>query len=157
MLSIFLAVSHFELRSCNWTSSRAWNCVYFFHWWEIVFCGSPKNSQNELAAKQLDVSASRLQRMHSTFCKSVRSVLRCRNTVMLTSLSLNLALKSPGSITKKCCWCRNCCQWSATLLQVYCLSSSKTMHQDIGLMICSCHEVHETPHSLICGQPTLLN
>jgi len=109
-----------ELMSYTQTSSVGMKLRLFFHWWEIIYCGSPKNSQKDQVYAP-----------------------------MTNSFSLNLALKSPGSINEKCCWCRNCCLWSAALLEMW-LSFSKTMHQYIALMTLSnfC-AVIETPHSAI--------
>jgi len=86
---------------------RAWNYVYLFYWWELVYCGWPKNSGHPVATRQHDISSSHVQRMHPTLSKSVTSLLRYRNLVIPTSFSLNLALKSRGSIIEKCCWRRN--------------------------------------------------
>ena len=71
--------------------------------------------------------------MHPTFSKSVRSLQQYQNSIIPSWFSLNLALKSTDSITKNCCWYRNCWQWSTALLET-CLSSSKTVHQNIALM-----------------------
>ena len=54
------------------------------------------------------------------------SLLLYRISTVPTLLWLNLRRKSTGNITRSCCWCRNCCQWSAALLET-CLSSGKTM------------------------------
>jgi len=66
---------------------------------------------------------------------SIRSPSRYRISVVPT-FSLNLALKSTGSITETCCWCRNCSEWSAELLEM-CLTvylTAITLHQHIALM-----------------------
>ena len=103
---------------------RSLNCVYFFHCWEDVYCVSPKNSQHDqvlyvpVAIKQRDISASRLLRTRPNFSKSVRFLLRYQNSVIPTSFSLNLTLKSTASIAEICCWCTNCSQWSAAWLQI---------------------------------------
>ena len=138
--SHFSAVNHLENLhlQLNKFSEHEKFYVYFFHCWEIVYCGRPKNSQNDLmyapvATKHRSISVSHLQRMHPTFSKSVRSLLWCQNLVIPTLFSVMLVLKSTGSITEKCYWCRNCYQRSAALLEM-CLSSSKTMHQLIALM-----------------------
>jgi len=92
-----------------------------------------KNSQNDLAympvaTKQRDIGAGHLLHMRPTSIRSLRSMLHCWNSVIPTLFSLNLALKSTGSIAETWCWCRNCCQWSAALLEMWSLSSSKIMH-----------------------------
>ena len=75
------------------------------------------------------------------FCATVsnsvrlRSLLRYRNSIISASFLLNIKLKSTGSIIETCCWCRNCCQRSAALLET-CLSSSKTVHCNTS---CSWH------------------
>jgi len=46
----------------------------------------------------------------------VRSLLHCRNWVIPKSFSLKLWLKSMDGITKKCCWCRKCCQWDSPFI-----------------------------------------
>jgi len=158
-----------SIRTCDWTSSQIMKLRLFsLTRWEIVYYGSPKNSQNDLmyapvATKRRNTSASQCigGPMRSTFSKSVRSLLRCRNSVTPTTFSLNLALKSTGSIIEnfdeKCCWRKNCCQWSAALLVivfVFQQDNAPTHHAHDMVELLS----HETPpHSLIliCGQPTL--
>jgi len=117
---------------------RARNYGCFFHWWEIVCCGFRKNSRNDLVyaalvTKQRDISASYRLYLHPTFIKSIQFLLRYQNSVIPSLFSLNRTLKWTGNIIKKCWWCRNCCQWSAALLEM-CLFSSDTVHQHIVLM-----------------------
>ena len=90
--------------------------------------------------------------------KSVRSLSQYQNSVISISFSLNLALKSSGSIIEKCYRCKNCCQWSAALLEIVFVfqqdnAPTYLAHDMIELL---CNET--PPHSLIviCGQPTLL-
>jgi len=74
-----------------------------------------RNRSRERGNKQREISASRRLRMRPTLGKSLRSLLRYQNSGIPSSFLLNVALKSTDSITEKCCWCRNCCQWSAAL------------------------------------------
>jgi len=149
-----------SIESINFTSSQCTKLRQFFHRWEIVYCGSPKNSQNDLvyvaaAGKHRSISASHLLYMHRTFSKSVTSLLRYQNWAIPTSFSPNTALKSTDSINKKCCWCKNCCIAGDVFVFQQDNAPTHRTHDMVELL---CRETPETPHSLIvtCSQPTLL-
>lgn len=118
--------------SCNWTSSETQHEIVFFQWWEIVYCGCPKNLQHDLvyapvATKQRDISASRL--LHTSHFKQVHQVsivvlkLGYTNVIFIEYYREVLPM-----------------QWSAGLLET-CLSPT---HLAPGTVEFLCHET-DTP------------
>jgi len=107
----------FPAISCS-SQSMKW-CLLVLTKWSDICANGNQTAQHQ--SQPPSVHTSQFQQVHKVCC-SVTTTLCYRN------LSLNQsALKLMGSITVKCCWCRNCCKWSGALLHM-CLSSSKTMH-----------------------------
>jgi len=114
-----------------------------------------------VAIKEHDTTTSHLLRMHPTFSKSVRPLvllLRYQNRVIPTSFSLQLALKSAGSITVL----RSVAD-AGTAAGVICSIAGDVLvlQRDNAPKHCTHHTVellcHETHRSLIViwYQPTL--
>jgi len=110
-----------------------------------------------LTTKQRDISANRLQRIHPSFSKSVRSLLRYRNSAIATSFSLNLALKSTAVLPRSVAD-----SGTASLLPVICkIAGDVFVFQQDNAPTHRAHDMvvclrHETPHDMTCGQLTLL-
>ena len=80
-------------------------------------------------------------------------VLQHPHSAVPSSSLLSLEQKSTDSTTETCCWCRNCYQQSAALLETW-LSSIKTMRQHIMLVTQSsfCAMRHPSSSVLVASQ-----
>ena len=135
-----------SIHNCNGTSFfKGWNWVFTD---EKMFTVAVLITHKIIWCMQLNSTTS----MPVIFCHASHFQQVCKVSIAVLKLVYtNRILNETGSINEKCCWCKNCCQWPAELLET-CFSSSKTVHQRIMLMTRSSF-CAVGPHSLvlICG------
>ena len=106
-----------------WTSSQSMEFHLFFRCWETVYCGSPKNSPNDLLYPQVTAVHQWLSASaHASYFQQVCNLIFTESGAKINRQYYREVLLMQEML-----------QWFAALLEMR-LSSSKTMHQHTTFM-----------------------